>query len=792
MASVDDFPALGSTQPPGTSTTSWKSNPLSFTQALRQDPQPAAKTAPESTSKTSTHSQVAISGGERGDVSGTDTQLLDGSTGSKGSTDVNGGAPAPASGSSRGPDLGGQLETLVVDANAIIRGIRLDAFGANELVTIGDVMNEVRDKEARRLLAQLPYDLKIREPSEEALKAVMKFARATGDLHTLSAPDVKLIALTYTLEAEAHGTGHIRKSPPPLVVVSKHSQRVRNPPGWGTVANPEEWAAIDEVGDDGARPGAKDRSKGGGGKGASSSRILGVTSLDGSGETASEQGPAAAELAGGGEESTGPPQEACSEEREGVAEHQQLRQQEEGVAAEAKAGKEERAPETSRAPPAAELEALSLACAPEAASEAASALNPPGTSAVSTPRSNQASDWSGGARGSRSGGRGRSRWRRRTPKPLIKEETFEGKIVTVGLDASKGEDAAAGPEGEDWERAVCRTTRRRYLIRQQRRAAMTGSGEGEEVAAAEVSPGAEGEQAAAAAKTEDAADAPETGIGEEEAGDLTGFPSRSDAEEASAEEGENGRGSAELGQEEFDEEEDGEGGEAGGEYGDANGGSHGADGAEEGGEVEEEEEEEQSLAGTHGEGGEDESEASWALRPMWESQVACMTADFAMQNVILQMGLRLLSYDGVRIRELQRWALKCSACRAVTREMGRTFCADCGNGGTLAKVSVTVGENGTLQAGMRKRFNIRGTRYSLPMPKGGREGALVNPVLREDQLPKGPWKKKVLKGDESITSPDFQTWFQGLGVKGQGSKVKGPVTPFGSRRNPNERRVGRG
>jgi len=40
--------------------------------------------------------------------------------------------------------------------------------------------------------------------------AVTRFARATGDLHSLSAVDVKLVALAYTLEAAAYGTTHLR------------------------------------------------------------------------------------------------------------------------------------------------------------------------------------------------------------------------------------------------------------------------------------------------------------------------------------------------------------------------------------------------------------------------------------------------------------------------------------------------------------------------------------------------------------------------------------------------------
>jgi len=42
--------------------------------------------------------------------------------------------------------------------------------------------------------------------------------------------------------------------------------------------------------------------------------------------------------------------------------------------------------------------------------------------------------------------------------------------------------------------------------------------------------------------------------------------------------------------------------------------------------------------------------------------VGCMTADFAMQNVLLQMGLNLVSTEGKRIDRVKSWVLRCHAC----------------------------------------------------------------------------------------------------------------------------------
>lgn len=50
------------------------------------------------------------------------------------------------------------------------------------------------------------------------------------------------------------------------------------------------------------------------------------------------------------------------------------------------------------------------------------------------------------------------------------------------------------------------------------------------------------------------------------------------------------------------------------------------------------------------------SEQSWMLRSLSDSSVACVTSDYAMQNVILQIGLRLLAPGGMQIRQLHRYS----------------------------------------------------------------------------------------------------------------------------------------
>jgi RNA-binding protein NOB1 len=62
------------------------------------------------------------------------------------------------------------LKIVVVDANAVINGIRLEGI-ADKAVTLQDVLDEVRDKQSRQFLASLAIKLEVSEPSEESLKA---------------------------------------------------------------------------------------------------------------------------------------------------------------------------------------------------------------------------------------------------------------------------------------------------------------------------------------------------------------------------------------------------------------------------------------------------------------------------------------------------------------------------------------------------------------------------------------------------------------------------------------------
>ncbi|KAJ2358308.1 20S-pre-rRNA D-site endonuclease nob1 [Coemansia sp. RSA 2618] len=113
--------------------------------------------------------------------------------------------------------------------------------------------------------------------------------------------------------------------------------------------------------------------------------------------------------------------------------------------------------------------------------------------------------------------------------------------------------------------------------------------------------------------------------------------------------------------------------------------------------------------------------------------VACVTSDFAMQNVMLKMGIQLVTPDGVRVQQLRTWVLRCHACFALTGDMDRQFCASCGHA-TLRRCSVTTGADGRLQVHLKANYrnNLRGTVFSMPRSRGGRH-TVRDVITREDE-----------------------------------------------------------
>uniref|UniRef100_A0A2C9WI77 Ribonuclease PIN domain-containing protein n=1 Tax=Manihot esculenta TaxID=3983 RepID=A0A2C9WI77_MANES len=145
------------------------------------------------------------------------------------------------------------ISIAVIDANAVIEGGDKLHNLADRFVTVPEVLAEIRDPISRHRLSFVPFSIDSMEPTPEALNKVVKFARATGDLQTLSDVDLKLIALTYTLEAQIRGTKYVRDAPPPIHTVNVKRLPEKDLPGWGSnVPNLEEWEALEQEAGDGS------------------------------------------------------------------------------------------------------------------------------------------------------------------------------------------------------------------------------------------------------------------------------------------------------------------------------------------------------------------------------------------------------------------------------------------------------------------------------------------------------------------------------------------------------------
>ncbi|EPS69113.1 hypothetical protein M569_05652, partial [Genlisea aurea] len=539
------------------------------------------------------------------------------------------------------------IVVAVVDANAIIQGGEGLLHSANRFVSVPEVIAEIRDPGSRFALNLLPFSVETIEPTPESLKKVISFAKATGDLQTLSDVDLKLIALTYMFETQFHGTRNLRENPPPIQAVYFKRLPEKDLPGWGSnVPNLEEWEALERAIDDGSNH---------------NSKILPVKDLSSDIHSANQM-----------------PSEGLLS-RDG--------------------------------------------------STSGDALD-----VDENPRKPT----------------------RGFPKKT--EMKIEGKERVPGIDASKGQDEDVS---DDWRPAVSRSTHRRFLRRKARREMMKASSE------------VDSQQEKHAVLESDGIDdvvCPE--ILMDETYEPRAIDCKSEDGDISV-----GLDALKLNHE----------GLASPDVPHENPESCSLQ-AMESANVEDLGNSEMSSQ-TLEIADDISSEQSWTLRSLSESSVACITTDFAMQNVILQMGLRLLAPGGMQIRELHRWVLKCHACFKVTTEVGRIFCPSCGNGGTLRKVAVTVGENGVVLASRRPRISMRGTKFSLPLPRGGRDAVAKNPILREDQLPQKllyPKMKKKNNQEDEFFIPDNVFKNHTTKKSPHQHPVRKALAVFSGKRNPND------
>ena len=373
---------------------------------------------------------------------------------------------------------------------------------------------------------------------------VVKFARATGDLQTLSDVDLKLIALTYTLEAQIHGTQHLRDSPPPVQTVNVPRLPEKDMPGWGSnVPNLEEWEALEHEAED---------------KSNSNSRILPLQDLN-------------LNIVS---------QDDHSED--GSVEHK---------------------------------------------SETSSEIQ-------------QGHEF------------GSSKPKKYLPKK--KEVNIEGKImVAAGIDASQGQ---FDDNGGDWMPAVSRSTHRRYLRRKARREFYEALSSNQDQQDLEENIDGVSEDARASSQNvhqsddenhiENVDSTNDQKIEENEGNEsLPAIMNQMTLEESSHEILDDDHKLSFSSPELLQTASDGDDTVATKPC-ETDTVNHQSNHLELGSQT--------SEATDFSYADDDGSEQSWMIRSLSESSVACVTSDFAMQNVILQMGLRLLAPGGAQIHQLHR------------------------------------------------------------------------------------------------------------------------------------------
>ncbi len=117
--------------------------------------------------------------------------------------------------------------------------------------------------------------------------------------------------------------------------------------------------------------------------------------------------------------------------------------------------------------------------------------------------------------------------------------------------------------------------------------------------------------------------------------------------------------------------------------------------------------------------------------------VSCATTDYAMQNVLLRLGLAPLGPSGRTITALRSFLLRCHACFWTTLDTARRFCDRCG-GPTLLRASYSLRAGGEREIHLQRGrvWNVRGTvaplSYRSNLARAGdHAGGAV--LLREDQ-----------------------------------------------------------
>lgn len=137
-----------------------------------------------------------------------------------------------------------------------------------------------------------------------------------------------------------------------------------------------------------------------------------------------------------------------------------------------------------------------------------------------------------------------------------------------------------------------------------------------------------------------------------------------------------------------------------------------------------------------------------------KARVACMTTDFAVQNVLKQINLNIAALDGRVIKQMRTYILRCYACFKTTSIMTKIFCPNCGHK-TLKRVAVSINENGqqVIHINLRRPLTGKGKNQSIPTPRGGKHSS--NPILCEDQPIPKQFPSRVARTKTNALDEDY-------------------------------------
>ncbi|KAI4137426.1 MAG: hypothetical protein L6R39_007296 [Caloplaca ligustica] len=138
--------------------------------------------------------------------------------------------------------------------------------------------------------------------------------------------------------------------------------------------------------------------------------------------------------------------------------------------------------------------------------------------------------------------------------------------------------------------------------------------------------------------------------------------------------------------------------------------------------------------------------AATPISPAKPVDVACITSDFAMQNVLLSMNLNLLNPSLQHVRNIKTFILRCHACFEKTKDMQKQFCPRCGKP-TLTRVSCSTNSRGEFKMHLKKnmQWNHRGDRYSIPKPVSGSANGKVG---QGNGGGKGGWGQSLILAED--------------------------------------------